>query len=227
MTFQLQSYKAVSTVYAGPNRNRFLQYMFLNISSAATDTSLDISSDTNGSLGTFWTAVTADATYGAVGSAALATIQNIRDFLQSAERCQFGSVACKTKSFGIIHQFLGFLSAASVGGAATENYTVTGLAVGDVVESVTPAVAVANSVFNISYGAVTANTLPVTYSGDPGSGGKVRVFVSRNGVAVTPTTGQYQETITGHLPTITFAASNAPTSQLLILCGFCKTVPWV
>lgn len=77
MAFALIGYKAFPIVHDGAQRNHARQVMVLNITAANTDTALDISSDTAGSLGTFWTAVLADASFGPIGTNALAFIQAI------------------------------------------------------------------------------------------------------------------------------------------------------
>lgn len=77
MAFQLQKFKAYGVRCSGSTRQQVAQVAELYITALNTDTALDISSDTAGSLGTFWTAVTADATYGALATNALAVIQKI------------------------------------------------------------------------------------------------------------------------------------------------------
>lgn len=106
---------------------------------------------------------------------------------------------------------LSFLSAASAGGAATETYTVTGLAVGDVVEAVTPAITSPNAVYTKAYGTVAANALPVTYSGDPGVGAKVKVTVLRAG-GVNGSDYVVGGTVTA--PTATFAGGGSTPTVL-------------
>lgn len=70
-------------------------------------------------------------------------------------------------------------SAASVGGAASEALTITGLAVGDQILAVSQRVAGANGTALTSFGAAGANSLTVGWTADPGAGAIVRVYVRR------------------------------------------------
>lgn len=167
MTFQLQAYKATAIPYAGANRNRYLQYVDLAITGAATDTTLDIASDTAGSLGTFWTAVTTNATYKNTGLAALATIQNIVSVCKDLKSVQSEQLLSRTAvGAGNVQSIL---SAASVGGAASEVYVVTGLLSTDTILAVTPVVAPANTIptiLNILSGTIsTGTTVTATVTG--------------------------------------------------------------
>src|SRR5271170_372104 len=97
MTFQLQAFKAKAIPYAGPNRNRYVQSVDMLIASANTDTALDIANDTTGSLGTFWTAVTADATYGKLATNALAVVQEIVSVCKELRTVQSEALSSRTK----------------------------------------------------------------------------------------------------------------------------------
>ena len=73
-----------------------------------------------------------------------------------------------------------FNSAASAGGAASEAMTVTGLAVGDEVISVTQSVAGANGTAVNGFSLLIINGLTVGWTADPGAGAIVRVAVLRD-----------------------------------------------
>lgn len=297
MTFSLRQFKAYGIRTSGATRQHTWQVAELGIVAANTDTALDISSDTAGSLGTFWTAAVADATYGTLATNALGVIRNIIGSVNSLQETVSEPLMTKVKltAGGIVS----LLSAASAGGSATEAYTVTGLLATDTILAVTPqtvtantfsqvlsflsaaistgtsvtatvtgllstdtvigvtqAVANANTVVPVAFGSPstnalpltyaatsgangkvqvtvsravggmpviayttppTANTLSVVYPADPGAGAKVEVLVNRTAATDVPTTGQYGISVTGHLPSITFASGDAPTSQLLKL----------
>lgn len=298
MTFSLQQFKAYGVRASGDTRQHTWQVAEFGIVAANTDTALDISSDTSGSLGTFWTAATGDATYGTLATNALATIQAIIGITNTLKTVDSEALLAKNKldSGG----YVSLLSSASAGGSPTEAYTVTGLLATDTVLAVTPQTATANvvpqvigilsstistgttttatvaglastdvilavtqsvanangvvpvaysyassGVLNLTYEATsgangkvlvvvqrnttaylpvvayttppTANTLSVTYPYDPGAGAKVEVLVSRTASTDTPAAGNYKLAVTGHLPSITFASGDAPTSQILRL----------
>ncbi len=64
-------------------------------------------------------------------------------------------------------------------GSATPNATVTGLATTDTILSVVQHVKGENSLPLLGYGTVSADTLPLTYSADPGANGTITVAVER------------------------------------------------
>jgi hypothetical protein len=214
MAFQLQAFKANALLYAEANRNRVRQTADFLIASAATDTALDVANDTTGSLGTFWTAVIADSTYGSVGTAALAVIQNIVNLCKNLDDVSSEVLLGKTRVG--TSSIMSFLSAA-VGTGPTVTATVTGLLATDTVLAVTQQVANANTVVPVAFGTPAANALPLTYAAANGGSGQVLVLVNRTTGTIVPTTGAFDLTVSGHLPLITFASSNAPTTQLLHL----------
>ena len=78
MAFQLTAAKINAFEYVKAVSPRYRQVVELDFTMAATDVSMDIGSLLTGALGTFWTAVTTDGTYGAtVGLLALAALQQI------------------------------------------------------------------------------------------------------------------------------------------------------
>jgi hypothetical protein len=77
MSFQLVGFKSFGVRTSGDTRQHTYQKALFAINAANTDTALDIANDTTGSLGTFWTAVTTDSTYGTLGSQALTQVQAI------------------------------------------------------------------------------------------------------------------------------------------------------
>lgn len=213
MTFQLQAFKAKGILYASAQRNITEQSVDMLITSANTDTALDISSDTTGSLGTFWTAVTTDATYGQIGTNALAVIQNIVSNCSRIREIVSEAITSRTKVTAG-GSFLNFTSAVISTGTSV-SATVTGLLATDVVVSVTQKIANANSVVPVAFGTPTANTLPLTYAATSGANGTVSVLVYRPSGVVVVGAGQYGLTLTGHLPSITFNSGTAPTTQIL------------
>lgn len=72
MAFALTGFYADGIRYNGPGPKHAEQVVYLQITAADTDTALDISD----SAGTFWTDVEADATYGALGTAAASVVFN-------------------------------------------------------------------------------------------------------------------------------------------------------
>lgn len=213
MTFQLSAYKAKSVAFTGAGRNWQRQYLDLYITGATTDVSLDIASDTAGSLGTFWTAVTADATYGTLANNALTCVQSIVAVCKQLEAVTSEPLLARSMLGG--GGFLFFTSAAISSGTSV-SATVTGLLATDTVVAVTQKAANSNDLTPAGFGTPTANILPLTYGAASGTGGTVEVLVYRaSGATVSP--GQYSLAITGHLPTITFGASDAPTTNILTL----------
>lgn len=164
MTFALTQFKAYGVRADGATRQHNWQVAELGITAENTDTALDISSDTAGSLGTFWTAATANATYGTLASNALTVIQNIVSVCSSLKNTESEQLSGKSRLTS--GQTLAFLSAASVGGAASETYTVTGLLATDTILAVTPKIASATGRTAISVlagtvaaGAATGNAV--------------------------------------------------------------------
>lgn len=213
MTFQLQAFKAKGISYAGATRNWTEQSVDMLITAANTDTALDISSDTAGSLGTFWTAVTADATYGQLGTNALTIVRDIVSSCSRVREIISEALTSRTK-VGAGGGYLNFTSAAISTGTSV-SATVTGLLATDVVVSVTQATANTNSLVPVAFGTPTANTLPLTYATTSGTGGTVSVLVYRPSGAVVVGSGEYGLTLSGHLPSITFNSGTAPTTQIL------------
>lgn len=72
-----------------------------------------------------------------------------------------------------------FTSAASVGGSASEVFTVTGLASSDTILSVTQSVKGANSLPLLGYNTVATNAITGVYSADPGANAVIKVLVLR------------------------------------------------
>ena len=78
MAFQLTAAKINAIEYVKAVSPRYRQVVELDFTMAATDVSMDIGALLTGSLGTFWTAATGDATYGTtVGLTTLAALQQI------------------------------------------------------------------------------------------------------------------------------------------------------
>lgn len=212
MTFSLQKVQVYGIEVSEPIFKRYQQYMALTIAAANTDTALDI-----GNLsGTFWTAALADATYGT--SVATPALQALKDIIvrlgsfKNGECQELTSRVPLGPGLGVTE----LLSSASVGGAATEAYTVTGLATTDTILGVSPTVKGANAVYMEGYNTQVANGLSVLYSGDPGAGAKVTVAVLR-ATGLTPVAGEYSVSFTNGVPKYTFASGDAPTAYTILL----------
>lgn len=193
-----------------PLFKRYRQFVYLTITGANTD----IDYDFGDSAGTFWTAVGATEP-GLTAQKAIADIQiRARAFLSAS------GAALQTRALIDASQAVAQTldSAASAGGAATENLTVTGLQTTDLVQSVTQFQKGANGTALIDYGdasgqASALNTLPAEWTADPGAGAKVRVLFTR--VSTTPAAGTYILSMGAQytkVPNILFAAGDAPTA---------------
>lgn len=151
MTFALTAFKAYGIRTSGANRQHTHQVAELKITSANTDVDLDIGDTT----GTFWTAAQADSTYGTMAARALTVMTNIQAIAQDLKLPESEALSQKTPVPG--GGVMTFLSAASVGGAPAETYTVTGLLSTDTILSVVPKIASATGRAAIS---VLAGTVP-------------------------------------------------------------------
>lgn len=70
-------------------------------------------------------------------------------------------------------------SAASVGGAATEALTVTGLLTSDTIIAVSQSVPGANSLPLLGFNTQTTNHLTAVFSADPGAGAIIKIAIKR------------------------------------------------
>jgi hypothetical protein len=86
-----------------------------------------------------------------------------------------GSSSINFKTSSVIY----YDSAASAGGSATETLTITGLAAADTILSVSQKTPGANSTAIIGWANQAANSLDLTWTGDPGAGAIVRVAVRK------------------------------------------------
>lgn len=81
MAFALTGFKAFGIRTSGSTRQHAVQIIELVITGTANDVALDLDTD----AGTFWTAATGDATYGAMATQALAdwklALNNVKDLL--------------------------------------------------------------------------------------------------------------------------------------------------
>ncbi len=136
MTFALTKVTAYGTEASEPLQKRFVQTLILEGTAASTDTAYDIGNYS----GTFWTAV-GSTVPGISGLKAVKDIQTGARTFMSAEGI---GLLGKVQADASIPSVLSFLSAASIGGAPAEAYTVTGLhtsAAGDTILAVTPEIA--------------------------------------------------------------------------------------
>jgi hypothetical protein len=218
MAHAVTSYKAYGIYRDEALTEKAIQVLQLTGTAANTDTAWDLGTY----AGTFWNAV--DAT--ALGARAL---QVIKDVQTKAEAflgiAGLGTRALVDASRSTITKID---SAVSAGGAAAETYTVTGLLTTDTILGVTQFVdGAAAAVGILDYGtagvAAANNALVVTYNADPGAGAKVRVVVQRT--TTTPDAGTYQLAMNAtntHLPDLTLASGDAPTTFTLVLAWVLK-----
>lgn len=208
MTLAVTAVEAFAKEIDEPLTKRFQQTLVLTTSGANTDVTYDFGLYVAGSLGTFWTAVGADASF---GQTALGLFNTIATQYKTYLGVYSPYLYVRSKQVG--GETLGFTSAAISTGTSV-SATVTGLAVGDVVQSVTQATANSNNLVPVAYGAVTANTLALSYATTSGTGGTVRVVVYRPSGTLVASTGQYTETNSNGASNITFASGDAPTSAI-------------
>lgn len=209
MALALTKIQAYGIEAQEPIFKRNLQVAILSLTGANTDATIDLGQLVSGSLGTFWTAVSGTDP----GLSALTFFREMKVRADNVMAVQSQELETRNKvGDGIV----ALLSAASAGGAAAEPYTVTGLATTDTIVAVSPTVAPANAVYMKAYGTQVANGLTVTYSGDPGAGGKVTVAVRRNGSGAVAA-GEYNVAFANGSPNLTFASGDAPTAWNLVV----------
>lgn len=204
-------------VYRDEPLTEKVAFQVLRLVGTAANT--DVTYDLGTYAGTFWNAVDATAT----GLAALAAIKDIQTRAQTFLQVTGSSLAGKSLQDSSRSVLQSLDSAASVGGAAAETYTVTGLLTTDDVKSVVQFQKGANAAYIVDFGGATGqpaanNALVVEYNTDVGAGAKVRVAFVRT--VTTPDAGGYQLAMDGtntKLPNITFASGDAPTAFELVL----------
>lgn len=217
MAFSLTKVRAYGIEAEEPLNNWYQQKLILNITGLATDVDLDLGDYS----GTFWSAVDGAEP----GDTALQAIKDIQTIAESFLAVQGTALAPLMQQQGLGGQAV-YTSAASAGGSATESLTVTGLAVGDTIIAATKIAAGANAEPISAIGAVGANSLSVTFDGDPGAGATVRVLVQKGAAASgVVTAGGYQLTMDSTntlLPNLLFASGSAPTSYVIELSWILK-----
>lgn len=75
--------------------------------------------------------------------------------------------------------FVLLTSSGSAGGGTSETLTINGLRTGDIVRSVTQKTPGSNHTALTGFGTPSSNSLPVSWTGDPGTGAVVVVQVER------------------------------------------------
>jgi hypothetical protein len=221
MAFALTSMKAYGIEAEEPLNKDYKQFVELNITGLATDVDLDIGDYTSG---TFWTAI---GTTSDQAKALLATLQAIQIRAKCFDGASGLGISTKQQISGPGVTSLD--SAASVGGAATETLTVTGLLTSDTVLAVSQFQKGANGTALIDFGNAsgqvgTAGQLDAEWTANPGAGAKVRVLISRT--VATPGAGQYILTLDSThtlIPNLLFASGDAPTTYSLILSWTLKS----
>ncbi len=136
MTFALTKVTAYGTEASEPLQKRFVQTLILEGTAAATNVAYDVGNYT----GTFWTAVGSTEP----GTTALHAVKDINIAARTFMSAQGTGLNGYVQADASVPSVLSFLSSASIGGAAAEAYTVTGLktsAAGDTILAVTPQIA--------------------------------------------------------------------------------------
>jgi len=218
MAFTLSKIRAYGIEAEEPVNKRYQQKLILNIAGLATDVDLDLGDYS----GTFWTAVGATQP----GITALKAIKDIQTLADSFVGLGATSLAGYTQQ-PAVGGIVTYDSAASAGGSTSETLTVTGLAVGDVILAASQRVVGANASALSGFGTVALNSLPVTFTANPGAGAIVRVLVRKvsTAAAVAVTAGGYSLVMNSTntmLPDILFASGNAPLSYVLELSWILK-----
>lgn len=196
-----------------PVTNRFLQTLIVETSGANTDVTYDLGLYVSGSLGTFWTAVGADASYGQIALGLIRGIATL-DSLYLGDQ-QTPQLQARDRQAG--GQIVTLTSSAIAGGSASATATITALLSTDVVMSVTQSTANANSLVPVAVGAVSAGSLALTYASDPGANGIVKVVVYRKTGTLIVGIGQYSDVASNQASNITFASTDAPTAAQFVL----------
>lgn len=207
-TFSLTKYNAYGFVIDSDVRKRAVQRMTLHITAANTDTDLDIGDDT----GTFWTAVQADTTYGALGGKALATIQAIDDNvyalnnLGGLEEWRRGATSCES-----VHGSCD-TAATDETTASYDEVTCSGLLTTDTVRAVTMKTASAGNAALTGWTVSAAGLMGLWFTSPPGATGVARVAYTR-----ADTECYVVDSISSGRPNLTFVSGSAPTSYVLTL----------
>lgn len=100
MSFQLQAFKANGVRSSGATRQHATQVVEFYINGLTTDLALDFASLVTGSLGTFWTQVTTDATYGSIGQSALAVMQGLVNNIRTLVNLGGTPIKARTQGSG-------------------------------------------------------------------------------------------------------------------------------
>ena len=196
MAFGISSVRAYPVVAESPFRGKSIMHMVeVGLTASASDSSLALAtlaaSDSDG--------------------AALKTLL--------ARAAKIEHVAIPGLVEASQYPVLKYDSAASAGGAASEAYTVTGLAAADEILSVSPLTKGANAVYIRQWTDTgrSVNTLTVEYSGDPGAGAKVRVL-ARKAAASAPAAGAFSWDGNANTPTFLLpGGTSTPTAFTLYL----------
>lgn len=161
MTFALTAFEAYAVEADEPLAKKFIQRVRMKGTAANTNVAYDFGTY----AGTFWTAVGSTSP----GTTALATFKAIQTSAASFLRVGGTSLAAKGQFPASAPLVTKILSSASVGGAAAEVYTVTGLLTTDTILGVTPSIASATgrptitALTSAAYGGGSATpTLTVT-----------------------------------------------------------------
>lgn len=190
---------------------RYRQKMILSITGANTDVTYDLGTY----AGTFWTATSGSTP----GAAALKAIKDIQTRAKSFRGIGGTKIAGKVQVDSSYVTYAAYDTTASLGGAATEAVTCTGLLSTDTILAVSQKVKGANSTALNGFNTLINDGITLSWTGNPGANAVATVLVSRTVTAV-PSAGTYFLSMDGtntQLPNITFFSTDAPTTLDLIL----------
>ncbi len=154
----------------------------------------------------------ADTTYGDLGDKALETIQKIDDrvvVLRSIEGLEDFYRGVDVLDYSTCD------TVASVGGAASESVSCTGLLTTDTILGVTQKTRGANNTALTAWDDPAADGAIVPYwTADPGAGAVARVLYRRTDTGASKS---FTLSVSSYRPNITFISGYAPTSYVLVL----------
>jgi hypothetical protein len=215
MTIALVSFRAYGVEAEEAVNKRYKQVMSMSITAANTDVDIDFGDYS----GTFWSAVSGSEP----GTTALLAIKDIQRRAKTFLGLGGTGIAGKVQADASYTAYTSIDSSASAGGAATETLTVSGLLTTDNILAVSQFQKGANGTAIIDYGNAsgqcgTNGQLDAEWTGNPGAGAKVRVFLSRTSTTVQA--GTYQLAMDGtndQLPNLLFVSGDAPTAYTVML----------
>lgn len=210
MTFALASFVANGQEVDEAVTKRFRQTALFTITAANTDVALDFGNYT----GTFWTAVGATEP----GTTALKAIKDINTRAKAFNKAGGSGIAGYAQADASVTSTLGYSSAASISGSATQALTVTGLKSTDTVLSVSQKTPGADSLALIGWSTLIDDGISGIWAANPKAGAILQVVVQRTVTAVAAGTYQMSLNATNvNIPDFLFASGDAPTAYTIVL----------